>query len=196
MTKPINFSHLPPLPQVSERGKAIFREGRVREVESYGDVFIGQVSGDKMYKVCIDNRNASPTFTCTCPFDAVSPCKHVVSVIAAIESGQFVRKSAEFSPEMEVLTDLINIDQVRAAVAETKNPQPQIELLKQLTTSGNIRNAIRCFLGIYEGIGSTHSAETTEVVANIQDILITSVSIHTRRCEMQGKSWTFFSALG
>lgn len=91
-----------------ERGLRYFEEGRVRDLEFFGDEITATVEGIRYYKVTIYPDNDYKA-TCTCPYDCGGYCKHTVATLIAL-SNDFNRiKKMKINEEDRINTLLNNL---------------------------------------------------------------------------------------
>ncbi len=66
------------------RGQKYLKEGRVHELEEMDGKVLARVLGSESYRVVIQARDGSFTFSCTCPVGQGSVfCKHCVAAVLA-----------------------------------------------------------------------------------------------------------------
>ena len=80
-----NFENFVPF-KILQRGQAYFEEGAIRYLEETEDgVWTAEVEGTVIYEVEITlDPDGSIAWSCDCPYDWGSMCKHVVAVLLAI----------------------------------------------------------------------------------------------------------------
>lgn len=69
---------------VFERGQTYRDEGRVQQLDRFGDTVTARVQGTELYetRVHLDSEDFDPH--CTCPYSGPGECKHVVAVLLAV----------------------------------------------------------------------------------------------------------------
>ncbi|MDX2246095.1 MAG: hypothetical protein SF052_04935 [Bacteroidia bacterium] len=141
----------------AERGKNYFRQGKVQKLIRYGTAFSAEVLGTKWYSVVIDLHHTPPVFTCTCLYDAQTPCKHVFAACYAILEKQFIAEHPELTSEYANSLNLVNINSVRETVKKILLKDDYANSLmadlNSFFSENNFRNGMRYLLGIYEGMG-------------------------------------------
>lgn len=69
-----------------ERGLKYFEEGRVKQVDFFGDTITAVVEGTENYRVTI-RVNGDVEGRCTCPYDWGGICKHIVATLIHYSQG-------------------------------------------------------------------------------------------------------------
>lgn len=74
-------------PEILERGKKYFEEGKVGNIRHASNSFLATVKGTKDYEVEIfTDGEYVKKMTCTCPYALRGDCKHMAAVLFALES--------------------------------------------------------------------------------------------------------------
>ncbi len=69
---------------VFERGQTYREEGRIHQLDRFGDNITARVQGTELYETCVhlDSDGFDPH--CTCPYGGPGECKHVVAVLLTV----------------------------------------------------------------------------------------------------------------
>ena len=91
-----------------KRGLRYFEEGRVRDLEFFGDKITATVEGTRNYKITIYPDNDFKAI-CTCPYDWGGYCKHTVATLIALSKDYNRIKKMKNKEEDRINTLLNNL---------------------------------------------------------------------------------------
>ena len=98
---------------VFERGQTYRDEGRIQQLDRFGDLVTATVSGSQLYDVTVEFGGRSIDTTCTCPYDGRGDCKHVVAVLLDIATGP----PQDDSERVEAVLEDVSAADLRAFVS-------------------------------------------------------------------------------
>jgi uncharacterized Zn finger protein len=99
---------------VFQRGQSYREEGRIQQLDRFGDLVTATVSGSKLYDVTVEFGGRSIDTQCTCPYDGGGDCKHVVAVLLDIAAGP----PQDESERVEAVIDDVSADDLRTFVRD------------------------------------------------------------------------------
>jgi uncharacterized Zn finger protein len=107
---------------VFERGQNYRQEGRIQQLDRFGDLVTATVRGSTLYDVTIEFGGRSIDTNCTCPYDGSGDCKHVVAVLLEIAAGPPQDESERF----EAVLDEMSTDDLRGFVRDGLATRPEL----------------------------------------------------------------------
>lgn len=114
---------------VFERGQTYREEGRIRQLDRFGDTVTARVQGTELYetRVHLDSDEFDPH--CTCPYTGPGECKHVVAVLLAVADDVPDDESGRID---DLLAD-VSTEGIRTFVREelTRNPEMRERFLAE-----------------------------------------------------------------
>jgi uncharacterized Zn finger protein len=99
---------------VFERGQTYREEGRIQQLDRFGDLVTATVSGSQLYDVTVEFGGRGIDTTCTCPYDGRGDCKHVVAVLLDIATGP----PQDESERVEAVLEDVSAADLRAFVSD------------------------------------------------------------------------------
>lgn len=99
---------------VFERGKNYRDDGRVQRLDRFDDLITASVIGSKLYDVTVDFAGNSIGTQCTCPYDGVGDCKHIVAVLLEIVDGP----PQDESEHVDTVLEDVSTDELREFVGD------------------------------------------------------------------------------
>jgi uncharacterized Zn finger protein len=99
---------------VLERGVNYRDEGRIQQLDRFGELVTASVSGSKLYDVTVKFGGRSVDARCTCPYDGGGDCKHVVAVLLDIAASP----PQDESERVEAVIDDVSVDDLRGFVRD------------------------------------------------------------------------------
>jgi len=99
---------------VFERGENYREEGRIQQLDRFGDLVTATVSGSTLYDVTVEFGGRSIDTQCTCPYDGGGDCKHVVAVLLDIVA----TPPRDESERVEGVIDDVSADDLRTFVRD------------------------------------------------------------------------------
>jgi len=122
-----------------ERGLRYFKEGRVKQVDFFGDTITAVVEGTENYRVTI-RVNGDIEGRCTCPYDWGGYCKHVVATLILYSQGYEKMKGVKEMEEARVNAVLsqVNVEDLRGFLRAEfeKDPRMRARFLIHFTGEG------------------------------------------------------------
>src|SRR3989344_5436448 len=85
---------------IHARGKAYYKEGLVRSLETNGKKILAEVEGNSIYDVEISIEKGELECICSCPYDG-EICKHVVAVLY-----QWINRNNENKTNLKIAKSL------------------------------------------------------------------------------------------
>jgi uncharacterized Zn finger protein len=107
---------------VFERGVNYRDEGRIQQLDRFGDVVTASVSGSKLYDVTIEFGGRSIDTQCTCPYEGSGDCKHVVAVLLDIAASP----PQDESERVEAVVEDVSVDELRGFVRDALAEHPEL----------------------------------------------------------------------
>ena len=107
---------------VFERGQTYRNEERIKRIERFGDVVTAVVQGSSQYDVTVEQRKKTIEARCTCPYNGVGECKHVVAVLLDIAAATPQDESERVG---SVLRN-VSTDELRAFLRDVLAEQPDL----------------------------------------------------------------------
>lgn len=98
---------------VFERGEKYRDEGRIQQLDRFGDLATATVEGSKLYDVILEFGDRSLDTKCTCPYDD-GDCKHVVAVLLDIAASP----PQDENERVEAVLDDVPADDLREFVRD------------------------------------------------------------------------------
>lgn len=98
-----------------ERGETYRDEGRMQQLDRFGDLATATVEGSKLYDVTVEFGDRSLDTKCTCPYDGGGDCKHVVAALLDIAASP----PRDESERVEAVLDDVPVDDLREFVRDT-----------------------------------------------------------------------------
>jgi uncharacterized Zn finger protein len=99
---------------VFERGVNYRDEGRIQQLDRFGELVTASVSGSKLYDVTVEFGGRSIDARCTCPCDGGGDCKHVVAVLLDIATSP----PQDESERVEAVINDVSTDDLRGFVCD------------------------------------------------------------------------------
>lgn len=114
---------------VFKRGETYREEGRIRQLDRFGNTIIARVQGTELYetRVHLDSKDFDPA--CNCPYSGPGECKHVVAVLLEIID----EMPTDDTDQLEVLLSDVSSDDLQRFVCEelTRNPEMRERFLAE-----------------------------------------------------------------
>jgi len=107
---------------VFERGQNYRDEGRIRQLDRFGDLVTATVSGSKLYDATIEFDGRNIDTRCTCPYDGRGNCKHVVAVLLDIAADA----PQDESERVEAVLDDVSADDLRGFVRDALTEHTEV----------------------------------------------------------------------
>jgi len=107
---------------VFERGENYRDEGRVQQLDRFGELVTATVRGSKLYDVTVEFGGRSIDARCTCPYDGGGDCKHVVAVLLDIAASP----PQDESDRVEAVIDDVSTDDLRGFVRDALAEHPEL----------------------------------------------------------------------
>ena len=122
-----------------ERGLEYFEDGRVKQVDFFGDTITAVVQGAENYRVTI-RVNGDIEGRCTCPYDWGGYCKHIVATLILYSKGYEKVKGWKEREEDRVNAVLsqVNVEELRKFLSAEfeKDPRMRARFLIYFTGEG------------------------------------------------------------
>jgi uncharacterized Zn finger protein len=99
---------------VFKRGENYRDEGRVKQLDRFGELVTATVSGSSLYDVTIKFGGQSIDTRCTCPYEGAGDCKHVVAVLLDIAANP----PQDESERVESIINDVSADDLRGFVRD------------------------------------------------------------------------------
>ncbi len=116
---------------VFERGQTYREEGRIRQLDRFGETVTARVQGTELYetRVHLDSDEFDPH--CTCPYSGLGECKHVVAALLAVADDM----PDDESGRIDDLLAGISTENLRTFVREelTRDPEMRERFLAEFS---------------------------------------------------------------
>ncbi len=99
---------------VFERGVNYRDEGRIQQLDRFGELVTASVSGSKLYDVTVEFGGRSIDARCTCPCDGGGDCKNVVAVLLVIATSP----PQDESERVKTVINDVSTDDLRGFVCD------------------------------------------------------------------------------
>ena len=106
---------------VFERGVNYRDEGRIQQLDRFGELVTATVSGSKLYDVTVEFGGRSIDARCTCPYDGGGDCKHVVAVLLDIAASP----PQDESERVEAVIDDVSAEDLRGFARDALAEHPE-----------------------------------------------------------------------
>jgi uncharacterized Zn finger protein len=107
---------------VFERGLTYREEGRIRQLDRFGDTVTARVQGTELYETSVDLDSDEFDPHCTCPYSGPGECKHVIAVLLDIADDMPDDESGRID---DLLAD-ISAENLRTFVREELTRDPEV----------------------------------------------------------------------
>ncbi|MCK4224923.1 MAG: SWIM zinc finger family protein [candidate division Zixibacteria bacterium] len=100
----------------SERGLEYLRQGRVTDLEQFGNKTTAIVAGASDYRVTIRVDKKDIKASCTCPYDWGGYCKHIAATLLALSEDyhKIRKKGKEEEQKIEAILNGISLDELKS----------------------------------------------------------------------------------
>ncbi|ADE03681.1 SWIM zinc finger family protein [Haloferax volcanii] len=107
---------------VFERGVNYRDEGRIQQLDRFGELVTATISGSKLYDVTVEFGGRSIDARCTCPYDGGGDCKHVVAVLLDIAASP----PQDESERVEAVIDDVSAEDLRGFARDALAEHPEL----------------------------------------------------------------------
>jgi hypothetical protein len=99
-----------------ERGLAYLRQGRVTNLDQFGNKSTAIVAGTSDYRVTIRVDEKDIEASCTCPYDLGGYCKHIVATLLALSEDyhEIKKKGKKKEQNIEAILDSVSLDELKS----------------------------------------------------------------------------------
>ena len=131
-------------PQVFQRGKSLFENGEVTDIEVSEKEVTAKVIGSKVYKTKMTFlQTGEPIFLCTCPYDYGGICKHSVALGLAVINENISLNKISVESDSDKKQHFENIDEL----IKTASQNQKDEFLKDILSENSLLTTR--FKGVY-----------------------------------------------
>lgn len=107
---------------VLERGQKYRNEGRIHRIERFDDVVTAAVQGSSQYDVTVERGEKTIDARCTCPYDGVGECKHVVAVLLDVATDP----PRDESERVGSILEDVSVDDLRVFLRDVLAEDPEL----------------------------------------------------------------------
>ncbi|MDS0258711.1 SWIM zinc finger family protein [Haloarcula sp. S1CR25-12] len=107
---------------VFERGRNYRDEGRIQQLDRFGNLVTATVSGSNLYDVTVEFGGHHIDTRCTCPYDGNGDCKHVVAVLLDIAASP----PQDESDRVEAVLNDVLAEDLREFVRDSLAERPEL----------------------------------------------------------------------
>lgn len=105
-----------------ERGQTYRKENRIRRISRFDTVLTAEVQGSNFYNVTVECAERDLDVHCTCPYDGLGDCKHIVAVLLQTVSDSPPDKSNR----VDDILDNRSKDELRSFLQEVLSRNPKL----------------------------------------------------------------------